>query len=231
MIQAVILILLVCSSALAQKSTLGQSDAASDAVAVARSFLPPDSELATLYTFNYRTLSYGPNFPAVLTAHIMGPSSHDIVFAYYSPRANRMVKTLFVVLLHGTPSGYRETYVLSYRAHVLLVSKAIRIVRLQSISTDAVAIITGMGASLGGRLEVFVWRDPWGWQNIFPPNGSMHYFYLFPQKQGTSLIVALSASKHPGLNVSPPPFWYRWDGKRFVKIPPPPGSSSWPLPD
>jgi hypothetical protein len=229
MMRLTILLLLGCSLVLAQKPATGRKSAAQDPVAVARSFLPPNSEMATLYTFDYRTLHYGPDFPAVLTAHVLSPSSRDIVFAYYSPRPGQYEKTLFVALLHDSEGAYQEIYVLSYPARVLLVSKAIRILRLQNLSTDAVAVITGMGASLGGSLEVFVWRDPWGWQDIFPSNGSVHYFYFFPK--GTGLEVALSGSKHPGLSVSPPPVWYRWDGVHFVKIPLPKGASKWPLPD
>jgi len=82
---------------------------------------------------------------------------------------------------------------------------------------------------MGGRLDVYTWRDPWGWQNIFPPNGSMEYFYFFPKTTG--LEIALSSAHHPGLNVSPPPVWYRWDGKQFVKILAPKGSAKWPLPN
>ncbi|MGH9451731.1 MAG: hypothetical protein ACRD11_14535 [Terriglobia bacterium] len=222
MTRFVLITLLLCPLALAQKPAV-------DPVAVARSFLPPHTQLGTLYTFDYRTLSYGPDYPAVLTGHIVSPSSNDIVFAYYSPRPNVMPKTLFVTLLHPNAGVYQKIYELSYRPQILLVSNAIRIVHLRNVPTDGVAVIAGIGAALGGHLQVFVWRDPWGWQNIFPPNGGMHYFYFFPKPAG--LEVALTYVNHPGLNVSPPPFWYRWNGKRFVKIPPPKGSSKWRLPD
>lgn len=229
MIEAAVLLLANSLLARAHRPAQQGGSKTPDPVAVARQFLPPNSDLATLYTFDYRTLHYGPDFPAVLTARVLAPSSKDIIFAYYSPRAHTFDKTLFVTLLHRTDGGYEKVYELSYRAQVLLVSKAVRIVRLRNVPTDAVAVIAGIGADLGGQLQIFVWHNLWGWQNVFPPNGSIHYFYFFPDKSG--LMVALSASKHPGLNVSPPPVWFQWNTKRFVKISAPKGASKWPLPD
>jgi hypothetical protein len=238
MIRLTASIVLVCTLNGGQKSvparalspTAVQGGVASaSAVAVAREFLPPRSQLATLYTFNYHTLNYGPDFPAVLQAHITSPKSVDIIFAYYSPRADTMTKTLFLDLIEKTPRGYEKIFEVSYRPQILFVSKAIRLVHLDGIRTDAVAVMHGIGADLGGSVDVLVWNDPWGWRNIFPANGGIHYFYFFAH--GVRPEVALSSSKHPGLEVTPAPVWYRWDGRRFVRIPPPRGSSSWPLPD
>ncbi len=223
------LTLLVCSNALAQGPARANKVPAPGPVAVARTFLPPNSYLATLYSFNFRLGRVVKRWPAVLTAHVLAPDSHDIVFAYYTPRTvHRMSKTLFVALLHRGAGGYQEVYVVSYRDHVLLIPDSIRVLRLKGLETDAISVVAGVGAALGGRLDVFIWRDPWGWRNVFPPN-STGYTYFFPRKSG--LEVALSTANHPGLNVSPPPLWYRWDGKRFIKVPPPKGSAGWPLPD
>lgn len=224
-----IVLLLVCVSLILGGISSGYGGSVVNPVAVARSFLPPHSKLATLYTFDYRTMRYGPSFPAVLKAHVLGPDSEDIVFAYYSPRPNQFDKTLFVGVLHQVTSSYVQVYVLSFRDNVLMVSKAIRIVHLRGIPTEAIAVITGIGATLGGELRVFVWHNQGGLLNIIPSNGSVHYFYFFPRKDG--LKIALSASRRPGLNVTPRPVWYRWNGKRFVKIAPPSGSSKWALPD
>ena len=225
-----ILILLSCSWALAQKPAVGQTGTAPDPVAVARTFLPPNATLATLYAFDFRAGKVAKQWPAVLTGHILAPDSRDIVFAYYTPRnVHRIDKTLFLVLLHRSGRQYQQVYGVAYRDEVLLIPEAIRVFRLQGMMTDAVSVVAGIGAAMGGRLDVYTWRDPWGWQNIFPPNGSMEYFYFFPKTTG--LEIALSSAHHPGLNVSPPPVWYRWDGKQFVKILAPKGSAKWPLPN
>jgi hypothetical protein len=214
--------------AVAQKPAPGQKGAAPDPLTVARSFLPPNSQLANDYSFDFRAGRVNKEWPAVLTGHIVGPDSQDIVLAYYSPQIHTMDKTLFLDLLHQTPSGYEKMYEVSYRPQVLFGPRGLRLVHLSGVQTDGVAVIHGIGADLGGRLDIFVWRDPWGWQNIFPPN-STGYTYFFPRK--SDLEIALSTAKRPGLDVSPPPVWFRWNGERFIKIPSPPGSSKWPLPD
>ncbi len=232
MIRAVGITLLVCLTAVAHEPTPRGEASASSPVAVARQFLPPNSQLAELYTFNYRTGRVQSQWPAVLQCHVVSPDSSDLVFAYYTPRVLRGVeKTLFIDLLHRTPRGYQKMYEISYRDQVLLIPRAIRIVHLPGVRTDAVAVVAGIGAALGGRLEVYLWSNLWGWQNIFPPNGSMDYFYLFSKPGGPFVALASALVKHRGLDVSPPPIWFRWNGKRFVKIPPPKGSAGWPLPD
>lgn len=231
MIRISTITLAACLTLFAQGPGHLRGASAPSLVAVARRFLPPACRLASLITFNYRTMQYGTDFPAVLSARILSPTSHDIVFAYYSPVSGRdtIDKTLFITLIHRAHARYEKVCELSYRSQVLLVPNAIRIVHLRGLRTDAVGVIAGIGADLGGRLQIFVWRDPWAWENIFPPNGSMHYFYFFRRPDG--LDVVLSAARHPGLNVSPPLIWFHWNGKEFAKIPPPPGSSKWPLPD
>lgn len=210
--------------------TVRSADAsAPDPTSVARSFLPPNCQLASLYTFDYAIGREKSRWPAVLTGHILSTDSPDIVFAYYCPQIHVFEKTLFLDVLHEVSGNYEKVYEITYRARVLFVPRAIRLIRLQGIDTDAVTVVTAMGAALGGQLEIFVWRDPWGWQNIFPANGSVHYFYFFDGVDG--FRVALSFSHQRGLNVSPPPKWYRWDGKRFVETPTPKGSPGSPLPD
>lgn len=223
------LLLLISPLILGQKPGSVAKRAAADPVAVAGTFLPPNCQLATLYRFDYRRGQVESRRPAVLRAHLVSGDSNDIVFAYYCPQIRAMGKTLFLDLLHATGTGYVKAYEISYRAHVLFVPGAIRIVHLRGMSTEAIVIMTAMGAAIGGQLDVLVWDDPRGWLNIFPQNSGMEYFYFFHTEEGVQ--VALSSAHHPGLNVSPPPVWYQWDGKRFVKIPSPVGSSKWPLPD
>jgi hypothetical protein len=223
-----ILLLLTTSLTLAQEPGEGKKNPAPNPVAVASNFLPPNARLADDYAFNFRSGRVSKRWPAVLAGHIVEPRTQDIVFVYYSPDKIAVDHTLFLDLVHPTPGGYEKMYEVSYRPEVLFGPRGLRLVHLQGSQMDAVAFTHGVGAALGARLEIFVWRDPWGWKNIFPPN-STGYTYFFQRKSG--LEIALSTAKHPGLNVTPPPVWYRWDGKRFVKIPPPPGSSSWPLPD
>jgi hypothetical protein len=218
-----VLSLFACSLAVTQGSAGGQKVPTADPVMVARSFLPPNAQLADDYSFDFRVGGVSKSWPAVLSGHIVGPDTLDIVFVYYSPQIHTMDKTLFVDLLHQTSSGYEKIYEISYRTQVLFGPKGLRLVHLRGVQEDAVAVMHGIGASLGGRLDIFLWHDLLGWKNVFPPDDSMHYFYFFPEK--SDLEVALSASKHPGLNVSPPPVWYRWNGERFVKIPPPAESS------
>lgn len=198
-------------------------DRPEDPVAVARRFMPPRSELATLYTFDDKTQQFGPDTPAALNCHVLGSDSEDIVFAYYSPQSHVLEKSLFVDLLHSSGEGYEKVFELSYRAQVLFVPEAIRLLRLPGMQTDAVAVMAAEGAALGGHLDMFVWRDPWGWQNVFPPNGAVEYFYFRPAPDG--MLVALSSAHHPGRDnmppPQPPPTWFRWNGKEFAKAQPP----------
>lgn len=223
------ILLSMCSPlALAQQPGATQKSVSPDPVAVARSFLPPNTQLAQLYRIEYSPHWTVERRPAVVAGHVLRSDSDDIVCAYYSPQIHTMAKTLFLDLLTRTPSGYEKVYEVSYRSEVLLIPNAIRILRLKGVETDAISIVVGMGAALGGHLHVLVWRDPWGWQDIFPRN-STGYTYFFPQESG--LLITLSTAKHPGLNVSPAPVWFRWNGESFVKVPAPQGSSKWPLPD
>jgi hypothetical protein len=193
---------------------------AQDPVTVARRFLPPESELAELSPLRPGA---GKSLPAVLTGHVLDPHSSDIVFAYYSPRYRTTEKTLFLTLLHLNGKEYQKVYTFSYRSQVLYGPDALRVLRLKGSETDAVgAIVAGPTATAGGQLRVFLWVDPWGWQNVFPANNNMHYFYFYPYRE--PFEIALSAADHRGANgmptPEPPPAWYRWDGKRFVKIAP-----------
>jgi len=214
--RSILLLLLACSTALGQASS-------EDPVAVARRFMPPDTELATDYTYDYSADRVGARWPAVLTGHILAPGSQDIVFAYYSPQIHALEKTLFLDVLHRVGENYEKAYEVSYRSQLLLSPTAMRLIHLPDAPTDAVAVFVGIGASLGGHLDVFLWRDVWGWQNVSPPNGSMHYFYFFPTQNG--LQIALSAARQPGKGglpaPDPPPQWFRWDGAQFVKTPGP----------
>jgi hypothetical protein len=221
MMRHVLLILLTSSRALPQKP-------AQEPIAVARRFLPPNSQLAEEYEFDFKAGHVSRRWPAVLTGHILEPESQDIVFAYYTPRNIRTPdeKTLFLALLHQTREGYEEVYEVSYRFQVLLIPRALRLLHLNGVPTDAVAVVAGVGASLGGHLHVFVWRNQQGWEDVFPPN-STGYTYFFPMQCG--LTVALSSARNPGLNVTPTPKWFRWKGKRFEEVPPPEGSARWPV--
>ncbi|HET7101001.1 MAG TPA: hypothetical protein VFJ52_07620 [Terriglobia bacterium] len=231
MIRLVLAILLACPVGLAQKQATTGKKPGEDPVAVARRFLPPNSRLEKLYSFDYSASRVTKRWPAVLTAHIMSPESRDIVFAYRTPRNSQHYEHhLFIAFLHHTEEGYEEIYAVSCQKEVLLTPRAIRILHLKSMDTDAVAVMHGIGAASGGRLDIYAWNEAWGIRNIFPPNGSMDYFYFFPRPEGLTIALTSFLAKRPGLDVSPPPVWYRWNEKHFVKIPSPKGSSKWPLP-
>jgi len=215
-IRSIVFIFLSCWFVLAQEP-------GADPVAIARRYMPPNAQLEELYTFDYSAGRVGEKVPAVLRGHILSPDSKDIVFTYYSRESHVLDKTLFIDILHQTAKGYEKVYEVSYRSQLLFVPNAMQIVHLPGVDRDAVAVMAGAGAALGGHLDIFLWREPFGWQNIFPPNGSIEYFYFFPSRTG--LEIALSASRHPGKSglpaPDPPPLWFRWDGAQFVKIPPP----------
>jgi hypothetical protein len=238
MTRTILLVLMIGALGLAQRPPAAEQNTPGDPVGVARRFLPPHSELGKFYTFDYRLGRVTKTWPAVLIGHILSPGSSDIVFAYYSPQSRHAENTLFITFLHKRGGDYIKVYELAYRAQVLFAGLAIRTIHLSHVPVDALAVITGRGASLGGHLQVLVWQDPehlngipisrdlerlyfspWGPQNVFPPNGSMEYFYFSPQRSG--LEVALSAAHHPGINVTPPPVWFAWRAGRFLKIPAP----------
>ncbi len=195
-IRSMLLILLSCATALAQAS-------GEDPVAVARRFMPPYAELAEDYRYDYSADRVGARWPAVLTGHVLGPDSQDIVFAYYSPQIHVLEKTLFLDVLHRAGDDYEKAYEVSYRSQLLLSPTAMRLIHLPGAPTDAVGVFVGIGASLGGHLDIYLWRELPGWQNVFPPNGSMHYFYFYPN--ATGLQIALSAAHQPGKGGLPAP--------------------------
>ena len=232
MIRLVLAILLACSSGMARKPAVSDKRNNKDPAAVARRFLPPNSQLEELYTFDYRAEHVAKQWPTVLTPHIVSPDSRDIVFGYHTPsKVGRYRHNLFIVFLHDTGEGYEEIYVASYGNEVLLAPKAIRILHLKGRDTDAVAVMHGVGAALGGQLNVYAWNKTLGIQNVFPPNGSMDYFYFFPRPEGLTIALTSFLAKRPGLDVSSQPDWFRWNGKRFIKISSPKGSSKWPITD
>lgn len=221
-----LLMLLACLPAQVARPVSGGPPVGPDALDVALSFLPPNAALAQDYDYDFSAGRVSRRWPAVLTGHIVSESSRDIVYAYYTPaRARGVNKTLFLGLLHHTPRGYTLVYTLSYRDRFIFSPHGLRILDLAGIPTGVVVIVTAMGAALGGTMRAYVWRDAQGWQNIFPANGSISYFYFFRRPAG--LYVALSSFNRPGLNVSPPPVWYKWSEKRFLRTPAPAGALRW----
>lgn len=184
------------------------------AVEVARRFLVPNTQLEELYTFDYSAGRVSSRCPAVLTGHILSADSDDVVFAYYSPHISVLEKTLFITLLHRTSSGYEKEYELAYRSHVLLVPSAMRILRLGGQTRDVAAVMHGIGAALGGQIDVFRWEEPAGWRNIFPANGSVHYFTILQDHGRVRVRLGYGKSIDAA---TPPPVEYVWNGKEFAK--------------
>jgi hypothetical protein len=179
---------------------------------VAHAFLPPNGQLAELYTFDYRSGRVSSRAPAVVTGHIVSPNSEDIVFAYYSPSVGVLHKTLFITLIHRASSGYQKEYELCYRSQVLLVPNAIQVLHLEGLATDVVAVVHGVGAALGGQLDVFRWDDTVGLENTFPADGSAHYVSILPNGGRAKVRLGFGKAINAG------PFRdYVWDGTRFVR--------------
>jgi hypothetical protein len=178
---------------------------------VARRFLPPNTQLAEVYTFDYQSGHVSSRSPAVLTGHIMSPESEDIVFAYYSPRVDAVEKTLFVTLLHPSSSVYRKAYEVAYHAEVLLVPSAMQVFHLDGLTTDVFSVIHGRGAAVGGEVNVFRWDPLTGLKNLFPANGSVNYFAI--TQDGGHVKVRLGYGKA----IKQGPFQqYVWNGRQFV---------------
>ena len=132
---------------------------------VASLFLPPNTRLAELVTIAPKTFKPVKSEAAILRGHIVTPASNDIVLAYYTPpSAPDHDKALFVAFLHETPAGYVKLYELTYYGRLLMRDVSmpgIKLLRLSGNGRDSVAIYTGIGASLGGQVQVFQWREPW----------------------------------------------------------------------
>ncbi len=192
-----------------------------DAVAIARTFLPPRTELEQIAKYDPRSGDLIEQRPAVLVGHILSPKSRDIALAYKTPGGKGYNGTLFISLLHETEGGYVKIYERAYYDQLLWVQDfstvGLSLLPVAETETQAIAAITGIGASLGGKLEVFKWDDTWGLTDVMPANGSVHGFGFAQQKEG--LRITLSYAKSPSDKSAPPPISYFWNGNRVVKTP------------
>ena len=182
---------------------------------VAKYFLPPRTQIAQLRKLDPESKQV-KSVPAIVTGHIVSAESSDIVFAYMNPAAESYDKSLFISLLHGGNSGYVKIYEMTYYGRILLTHDALGLLRLPGDSRDSIVLFSGIGASLGGELQVFRWTDPWGLVNVMPNNGGVHGFSFVEGKDG--LKVVLSTEKYLGEKGVPPPVSYRWDGRKFVNV-------------
>jgi hypothetical protein len=179
---------------------------------VARHFLPPNTQLAELYTFDYSSGHVSSRSPAILTGHIISPESDDVVLAYYSPRVDAVDKTLFITLLHRTSSGYQKAYEVAYYSEVLLVPSAMQVFHLDSLATDVFSVIHGRGAAAGGEIDVFRWDPLGGLKDLFPANGSVNYFSIVQERGHVKVRLGFGKAMNEG------PFQqYVWNGRQFVK--------------
>lgn len=186
-------------------------------VEIASRFLPPGAEIGNIYKINPATGKRGDQSPAVLVAHVISASSNDLVLAYYSPASSPgLDRSLFVDLLHEGKTGYVKVWEGSYYGHILLVPDALRVLKLPGEKRDAVGLISGRGASIGGQLQILRWDATWGFVNVMPENGPAHGFSL--NEDSGKLTVTVSFEKYPGEKGVPPPIMFRWDGSRFVKV-------------
>lgn len=186
---------------------------------VARTFLPPQGEMAELVTYDPSTGEPIERRPAVLMGQIASSDVKDIVFAYYTRVADLGWKSLFVAILHKTDSGYVKLSEVVYPNRVLWVQEfatnGLNVLRLPGRDTDSISMITSSGASLGGQLEIFNWDSDWGLKNVMPGNTSVRHFGFKENKE--SLTITLSFERYPGEEGVPPPIVYKWCGDEFVK--------------
>lgn len=182
-------------------------------------FVPSGAELVLLRPYDEEKQQLGPSKVAVLRGSVVSPKSEDIIFAYTTPSSGAMDKTLFVAMLHKTPSGYIKVFEKSFYGKVLLSGDALQLVRLSDRGPNAVAVFAGTGASLGGRLFLYRWNAVTvtvnGMENIMPPEAGGHRVWFDQRKSG--LRVILSNEKYLGQKDALPPVSFRWNGKEFVK--------------
>jgi hypothetical protein len=182
---------------------------------VAKGFLPPGTEIAQLRKLDPESKQV-KSVPAIVTGHVVSAESSDIVFAYMNPAGESYDKSLFIGLLHRRDSAYVKIYEMTYYGRILLVHDALRLLRLPRDSRDSIVLFSGIGASLGGEVQVFRWNDSWGLVNVMPNNGGVHHVSFVEDKEGLS--VRLSFEKYPGEKGVQPPSLYRWDGRKFMKV-------------
>lgn len=189
------------------------------AVKVARRLLPPRAELAELVTLAPGTFQESKTQKAVLSGHIVSPTSNDIVFAYYTPAsAPDHDKVLFLALLHETPKGFVKLYEVTYYGRLLMRDVSMPGIRLLGLEGDgrhSIAIYQGIGASLGGQLEMLQWKEDRGLVNIMPPNGSVRRVSIMGE--GKDLMIKLSSEKYEGQKDAPS-LSFRWQAGKFVEI-------------
>ena len=191
-----------------------------DALSVARTFLPPNSAIATLNTYDPAEGRVVGSPPAVFRAHILTGKSNDIVFAYRTGEGDSYHNSMFICLLHRTHSGYVKLFELTYYGKMLW-SQDFRTVGLQMVtapgsSTEMIAVTTAIGASLGGRLEIFKWDSDQGLINLMPGNGGLHHLTFSQDKGG--FTVSLGFAKYEGEKGAPEPVVFKWTAGSFAKV-------------
>jgi len=186
---------------------------------IVRRFLPPGADLVEFVKANPRTGKIVQRSLAVLSGHIAGPKSRDIVFAYHTNLKEVEGRPLFVALLHKTDSGYVKIFEKTYYNRYLWAQDfstvGLKLLSVPANQQQLLAVTTAIGASLGATVEVLAWDDVDGLVNTMPGNNSVRHV-LFSEDKPV-LLVTLSFEKYPREQGVPPPQVYRWDGRRFVK--------------
>ena len=187
---------------------------------VAKSFLPPGSRMVQLEKYDPKTGKVTGSEPAAIACHILSPESDDIIFAYETPEGDAHNKVLFVDLLHKSEQRYVKLQELSYYGEHLwtqdFATIGLKLIHPPESRTDAVAVMTGIGAALGGQLQVFKWDPDFGLRDVMPENGSVKKFYFTQEKNGVR--IRLSFERYPGDREAPAAIIYLWDGKNASKV-------------
>jgi len=188
-------------------------------VEVAARFVPPNSSLQEFEVYSPSTGQPIQRQPAVVKAHVVSSQSNDIVFAYKSVTIDSEPGALFVAVLHETPSGYVKISEESYYARRLWVQDfrtvGLKVFKPSMQGPDVIAIITEVGASAGGDLQVLRWDPSRGLITCLSSPAPPAYNFRFSETSRGSEI-SLSFEKYPGQVGVRPPVTYRWDGKLFV---------------
>ena len=183
---------------------------------IAIKFLPPSTKLAETYKLDAKTRSATEREPAVLAGHFLSARSEDIAFAYYTPASSPdHEKCFFVALLHKSSSGYVKLWEQSFYSEGFITPQAMRLIKVSREHPDLLAVVTGLGASVGGRLRVFRWDATWGFTNVAPENQGGHQFDFSQSEKGPRVTV--SFEKYPGDTGARPPVTYSWDGKKLLE--------------
>lgn len=204
---------LLCSIAIAVGYWL-PCHAQTQTINIVSQFISPGASIAQLFAADPLTGRTTETKPAVI--QIMLDGSRDIAFAESTKINAGKNQVLTISVLQPEDNGYRPVFIRTYYDKVLF-AQDFKTIGFQEIKLDdgkaGLLVITSSGASLGGDIEIFTWKEGEGLVNVVPAKvGGGHSFTWIDDRGKLRLSIAYGRSKYD-TNV-PPPVSLAWNQEK-----------------